>query len=103
MIALSSWAAQRGSAIAQLSGLRRLEGGDAELSRRRSRATTPRTASSPTSSRPGIVQTPMSEISAVARGGIDAVNAALAMGEMVPPEEVAELVAFLATRHAAAT
>ena len=45
---------------------------------------------------PGIVHTPMSEISAVARGGIDAVNAALAMGEMVPPEEVAELIAFLA-------
>jgi NAD(P)-dependent dehydrogenase (short-subunit alcohol dehydrogenase family) len=28
---------------------------------------------------------------------VDAVNAALAMGEMVPPEEVAELIAFLAT------
>jgi NAD(P)-dependent dehydrogenase (short-subunit alcohol dehydrogenase family) len=38
----------------------------------------------------------MSAISAVARGGIDAVNAALAMGEMVPPEEVAELIVFLA-------
>ena len=46
---------------------------------------------------PGIVHTPMSAISAVARGGIDAVNAALAMGEMVPPEEVAELIAFLAS------
>ena len=46
---------------------------------------------------PGIVRTPMAEISAEARGGIDKVHAALAMGEMVPPEEVAELVAFLAT------
>ena len=42
----------------------------------------------------------MSEISATARGGIDAVNAALAMGEMVPPEEVADLIAFLATGRA---
>jgi NAD(P)-dependent dehydrogenase (short-subunit alcohol dehydrogenase family) len=46
---------------------------------------------------PGIVRTRLSEASAAARGGIEAVNAALAMGEMVPPEEVAELVAFLAT------
>ena len=46
---------------------------------------------------PGIVKTAMSAVSAEARGGVDAVNAALAMGEMVPPEEVAELVAFLAT------
>jgi NAD(P)-dependent dehydrogenase (short-subunit alcohol dehydrogenase family) len=46
---------------------------------------------------PGIVKTRLSEASAAARGGVDAVNAALAMGEMVPPEEVAELIAFLAT------
>ena len=49
---------------------------------------------------PGIVHTPMSEISAAARGGIDAVNAALAMGEMVPPGEVADLIAYLATGRA---
>jgi NAD(P)-dependent dehydrogenase (short-subunit alcohol dehydrogenase family) len=46
---------------------------------------------------PGIVHTKMSEISAIARGGIDNLNAMLAMGEMVPPEEVARLIAFLAT------
>ena len=33
---------------------------------------------------PGIVKTRMSEISAIARGGIDKVNAILALGEMVP-------------------
>ena len=49
---------------------------------------------------PGIVHTPMSEISATARGGIEAVNAALAMGEMVPPGEVADLIAYLATGRA---
>jgi len=43
------------------------------------------------------VRTRLSEASAAARGGIDAVNAALALGEMVPPEEVAALIAFLAT------
>jgi NAD(P)-dependent dehydrogenase (short-subunit alcohol dehydrogenase family) len=46
---------------------------------------------------PGIVQTPMSEISAAARGGIDAVNAMLPLGQMVPPREVADLVAYLAS------
>jgi NAD(P)-dependent dehydrogenase (short-subunit alcohol dehydrogenase family) len=46
---------------------------------------------------PGIVHTPMAEVSAIARGGVEAVNAALTLGEMVPPAEVAELVAFLAT------
>ncbi len=51
---------------------------------------------------PGIVDTPMSTLAAKARGGLDAVNEALAMGEMVPAAEVAELVAFLcsgACRH----
>ena len=46
---------------------------------------------------PGIVHTRLSEASAAARGGIEGINAALAMGEMVPPREVAELIAFLAT------
>ena len=46
---------------------------------------------------PGIVRTRMAEISATARGGIDAVNAILAMGEMAPAEEVGELIAFLAS------
>ena len=45
---------------------------------------------------PGIVRTPLSEISATYRGGIDAVNAALAMGAMVEPIEVARTIAFLA-------
>jgi NAD(P)-dependent dehydrogenase (short-subunit alcohol dehydrogenase family) len=46
---------------------------------------------------PGIVGTPMAEISAVARGGIDVVNAMLPLGEMVPPTEAAGLIAQLAT------
>ena len=77
--------------------LRRVEGRAARTSRRRSPATTPRTGSSPTSSRRASSgrRCPRSRPSRA--GGVDAVNAALAMGEMVPPEEVAELIAFLST------
>jgi NAD(P)-dependent dehydrogenase (short-subunit alcohol dehydrogenase family) len=99
IVALSSWAAERGSAIARLSAYAA------------SKAAVRNVAQTIAHNHakdgilvyvlaPGIVHTPMSEISAVARGGIDAVNAALAMGEMVPPDEVAELIAFLAAGRA---
>ena len=99
LVVLSSWAAERGSAIARLSAYAA------------SKAAVRNVAQTIAHNHakdgilvyvlaPGIVHTPMSEISAVARGGIDAVNAALAMGEMVPPEEVAELIAFLAAGRA---
>jgi NAD(P)-dependent dehydrogenase (short-subunit alcohol dehydrogenase family) len=99
IVALSSWAAERGSAIARLSAYAA------------SKAAVRNVAQTIAHNHakdgilvyvlaPGIVHTPMSEISAVARGGIDAVNAALAMGEMVPPEEVADLIAFLAAGRA---
>ncbi len=101
IVALSSWAAERGSAIARLSAY--------AASKAAIRNVAQTIAHNHAKDgilayvvAPGIVRTPMSEISAVARGGIDAVNAALAMGEMVPPEEVAELIAFLAggrSRH----
>jgi NAD(P)-dependent dehydrogenase (short-subunit alcohol dehydrogenase family) len=45
---------------------------------------------------PGIVRTRMAEISAASRGGVDRVNAILALGEMVPAAEVGALIAFLA-------
>jgi len=99
IVALSSWAAERGSAIARLSAYAA------------SKAAVRNVAQTIAHNHakdgilvyvlaPGIVHTTMSEISAVARGGIDAVNAALAMGEMVPPEEVADLIAFLAAGRA---
>jgi NAD(P)-dependent dehydrogenase (short-subunit alcohol dehydrogenase family) len=99
IVALSSWAAERGSAIARLSAYAA------------SKAAVRNVAQTIAHNHakdgilvyvlaPGIVHTSMSEISAVARGGIDAVNAALAMGEMVPPEEVADLIAFLAAGRA---
>lgn len=46
---------------------------------------------------PGAVATDMTRLAAGDQGGIERVEAALAMGEMVSPEEVAELVAMLAS------
>jgi NAD(P)-dependent dehydrogenase (short-subunit alcohol dehydrogenase family) len=46
---------------------------------------------------PGVVRTRMSLDSAANLGGEAAVTSGLAMGEWVPPEEVGQLVAFLAT------
>lgn len=45
---------------------------------------------------PGVVRTRMSEDSAAVLGGEAAVTAGLAMGEWIPPTDVAEVVAFLA-------
>ena len=99
VMTMSSWAAQQGSAIPQLSAY--------AASKAAVKAVTQTVARNYAKDgvlayvvAPGIVRTRMSEISAVARGGIDAVNAALAMEEMVPPEEVAELIAFLAAGRA---
>ena len=46
---------------------------------------------------PGVVRTRLSENFAATQGGEAAVTASLAMGEWVPPGDIAELVAFLAT------
>jgi NAD(P)-dependent dehydrogenase (short-subunit alcohol dehydrogenase family) len=49
---------------------------------------------------PGVVRTRLSEQAAELFGGEEVVKAGLAMGEMVPPSEVAELVVYLADGHA---
>jgi NAD(P)-dependent dehydrogenase (short-subunit alcohol dehydrogenase family) len=96
IITLSSWAAQQGSAIATLPAY--------AASKAAIKAVTQTVARNYAKEgvlayvvAPGIVRTRMSEISAVARGGIDKVNAILAFGEMVPPEELGELIAYLAS------
>jgi len=96
LIVLSSWAAERGSAIASLSAY--------AASKAAVRSVAQTIAHNHAKDgilayvlAPGIVRTPMSKISARARGGIEAVHAALAMGQMVPPSEIAELIAFLST------
>lgn len=102
-IAISSWAAQRGSALpphtAYASSKAALQNLTQSIARNHAADGVLAYVIAP-----GIVRTPMAEISATARGGIDAVNAMLPLGEMVPPEEVAELIAELATgrlRHLA--
>jgi NAD(P)-dependent dehydrogenase (short-subunit alcohol dehydrogenase family) len=96
LITLSSWAAQQGSAIPQLSAYAASKAAVKALTQTVARNYA-REGVLAYVVAPGIVRTRMSEISAVARGGIDAVNAILAMGEMVPAEEVAATIAFLAT------
>lgn len=46
---------------------------------------------------PGVVRTRLSEKFAATQGGEAVVTAGLTMGEWVPPQDIAELVAFLAT------
>jgi NAD(P)-dependent dehydrogenase (short-subunit alcohol dehydrogenase family) len=46
---------------------------------------------------PGVVHTQMSETFAATQGGVQNVNAGLAMGEWVPPSDIADLVTFLAS------
>ena len=96
IVTLSSWAAQQGSAIATLPAY--------AASKAAIKAVTQTVARNYAKEgvlayvvAPGIVRTRMSEISAVSRGGIDKVNAILALGEMVPPEEVGDLIAYLAS------
>lgn len=96
IISLSSWAAQRGSAIASLPAYAASKAAIQNLTQTIARNYAADGVLAFIVA-PGIVRTRMSEISAVARGGVDAVNAALALGEMVPPEEVARVIAFLAS------
>jgi NAD(P)-dependent dehydrogenase (short-subunit alcohol dehydrogenase family) len=96
VIALSSWSAQQGSAVPSLSAY--------AASKAAVKAVTQTVARNYAREgvlayvvAPGIVRTRMAEISATSRGGIDKVNAILAMGEMAPAEEVGSLIAFLAS------
>jgi NAD(P)-dependent dehydrogenase (short-subunit alcohol dehydrogenase family) len=94
LVTLSSWAAQRGSAIPQLSAYASSKAALHAFAQTIARNHA-RDGIYSYIVAPGIVRTPMSEISATYRGGIDAVNAMLAMGEMVEPAEIGRLVAFL--------
>jgi NAD(P)-dependent dehydrogenase (short-subunit alcohol dehydrogenase family) len=96
LITLSSWAAQRGSALSHLGAYASSKAAIAGLTQTVARNFAREGVLAHVVA-PGIVRTRLSEASAAARGGIEGVNAALTMGEMVPPVEVAELIAFLAT------
>lgn len=96
LVTLSSWAAQRGSALSHLGAYAASKAALANLTQTVARNYAAEGVLAHVVA-PGIVRTRLSEASAAARGGIEGINAALAMGEMVPPEEVAELIAYLAT------
>lgn len=96
VITLSSWAAQRGSAISHLNAYAASKAALANVTQTVARNYAADGILAHVVA-PGIVRTRLSEASAAARGGIEGVNAALVMGEMVPPDEVADLIAYLAT------
>lgn len=96
LVTLSSWAAQRGSSLPHLGGYSASKAGLAALTKTLARAHAKDGILAHVVA-PGVVATDLSLRAAADQGGADAVTAGLAMGEWVPPEEVAEVVAFLAT------
>lgn len=96
MIVLSSWAAQRGSGNPDLLAYSASKAAVKSFAQTLARAHAAEGVLVYVIA-PGIVRTRMSEISAARMGGEDAVTATLAMGEWVPPHEIGELTAFLAS------
>jgi len=96
LITLSSWAAQRGSALPHLAAYASSKAAIANLTQTVARNFAREGVLAHVVA-PGIAHTRLSEASLAARGGLEGVRAALAMGEMVPPVEIAELIAFLAS------
>lgn len=95
LITMSSWAAQRGSSNPGLAAYAATKAGVAAATKTIARAHA-RDGVLAYCIAPGVVDTAMSRMSAASTGGVDAVTAQLAMEEWVPPQEVAELVVFLA-------
>ena len=95
VITISSWAAQQGSALPQLPAYAASKAAVKALTQTVARSFAKDNVLAYVVA-PGIVRTRMSEISAAARGGMDKVLAILPLGEMVPPEDVASVVVFLA-------
>lgn len=96
VISLSSWAGQQGSALPQLTAYAASKAALKALTQTVARNFAQDDVLAYVVA-PGIVRTRMSGISAAARGGVDKVLAILPLGEMVPPEEVAAVVVFLAS------
>lgn len=96
IVTLSSWAAQRGAGNPDLTAY--------SASKAAIKAATQTIARAHAADgvlayvvAPGVVRTQMSEVSAQRTGGEEALTASLAMKEWVPPAELADLVAYLAT------
>lgn len=96
LISMSSWSGQRGSAIPELSAY--------AASKAAVKAVTQTIAQNYAKQgilayviSPGIVKTRMADAAAIQRGGEDKLKAVLALGELVPPSDIGDLVVFLAS------
>lgn len=96
IVVLSSWAAQQGSRVADLTAYAASKAAIRNLAQTVARNHA-RDGIRVHVVAPGIVRTAMAAVSDGARGGAEAVDAGLAMGRRVEPEEVATLIAFLAS------
>lgn len=96
LVTMSSWVAQRGSGspatIAYAASKAAVKAAAQTVARHYAKAGVLSYVVAP-----GVVRTQMSLDAAAISGGKEKVTAGLAMGEWVPPEELAELVAVLAT------
>lgn len=96
IIGISSWAAQRGAGNMKLGAYSASKAGIAALVKTIARAYGKEGIYAYLIS-PGVVRTGMSVASAISQGGEEKITASLAMGEWVPPSDIGEMVAFLAT------
>lgn len=96
LIGLSSWVANRGSSSPDAIAYAATKAGISAAVKTIARAYAKQNILAYLVS-PGVVRTRMSEDSAAVLGGEAAVTAGLTMGEWVPPSDLGELVAFLAT------
>lgn len=99
VVTMSSWSGQRGSALATLPAYAASKAALKAVTQTVAQAYAKQNIQAYTIA-PGIVKTRMSEQAAILRGGEERMKAALAMGELVPPEEIGELVTFLASGKA---
>ncbi|MCX6430456.1 MAG: SDR family oxidoreductase [Actinobacteria bacterium] len=96
IIGISSWAAQRGAGNTKLGAYSASKAGIAAFLKTVARAYGKDGIYTYLIS-PGVVRTAMSVTSAKSQGGEEKITASLAMGEWVPPTDIGEMVAFLAT------
>ena len=96
IIGITSWAAQRGSGNPKLAGYAASKAPIAALLKTIAKNYAKQNIYAYLIA-PGIVRTAMSEASAKSMGGEEALTSTLAMGEWVPPSEIASLVTFLST------
>lgn len=96
IITLSSWAAQRGAGNPKLVAYAASKAAMAAATKTIARSYA-RSNILAYCVAPGPVDTEMTRRSALNQGGLDSVRAALSIGDIIPPQEIAEIVSFLAS------